>query len=84
MSAAPRLGPAAFLEDLRLAEVPVSVSGATEVQIGQGACTELRKRRPVGELIDELVRSVPVWTATDAAWLLTAARDRLCPDVPPE
>lgn len=67
-----------YLDALRIASVPLSRTGATEVQIGHGVCAEVAKGTDPEALADDLRRAVAAWTPDNVTAVVRTALALLC------
>lgn len=67
-----------YLEALRIAAVPLSKTGESEVQIGYGVCAQVAKGVDPESLADDLRHDVPVWTSDNVTAVIRIALALLC------
>ncbi|WNV84471.1 DUF732 domain-containing protein [Umezawaea sp. Da 62-37] len=69
---------AAYLDALTSAGVPRSASGATEIQIAQGVCTQLAQGKSRQKLVEDIAAVGGLMTDDQADALVTAAEQHYC------
>lgn len=67
-----------YLDALRIASVPLSTGGQTELAIGRGVCSEVAKGVDPESLADDLRQGVPMWSSDNVTAVIRSALELLC------